>query len=155
MFSTLLTFNTTPCANGHEITLQKNKKIRYYKTFNNTMFTVRSGASRRHNCGGKRHNNVTFYSFLKVYTLMCIILTVVSHLFLVNIHGPGAWLILALWINRVPRKYDFKLGTYTRSNGARSVKSGWWLARWNHYTSIYSNMLLSYVLGSLVVQLIR
>ena len=35
-----LTFNSTPCANTHEmITLQNNKKYIFYKTFNNTMYT--------------------------------------------------------------------------------------------------------------------
>ena len=32
-------FNSTPCANTQEITLQYNKKYRFYKTFNNNMYT--------------------------------------------------------------------------------------------------------------------
>ena len=35
-------------------------------------------------------------------------------------------------------KYDFKLVTYTKSNGARSGLNGWWIVRWNPNTSISS-----------------
>ena len=38
-------FNSTRCANTHEITLQYNKTIRFYKTFNNTMYTGAGQAS--------------------------------------------------------------------------------------------------------------
>ena len=48
-----------------------------------------NGASQPHNLGVKCHNNVTYYSFLKVYTLVYITLMVVYHLFLVNIHEPS------------------------------------------------------------------
>ena len=34
-----LTFNSTPCANTHIITLQNNQTLRFYKIFNNTMYT--------------------------------------------------------------------------------------------------------------------
>ena len=34
-----LTFNSTPCANTHKITRQNNNNKRFYKTFNNTMYT--------------------------------------------------------------------------------------------------------------------
>ena len=74
---------------------------------------------------------------------------VASHLSLVNIHEPDTvqcsveftWLILVLWLNRVPRKEDFKLGKYT-SNGARSVEYGWWIARLNPNTSNSWNVFL-------------
>ena len=33
------TFNSTPCANTHEIIQQENKKYRFYKIFNNPMYT--------------------------------------------------------------------------------------------------------------------
>ena len=69
-------FNSTSCAITYEITLQNNKINRFYKTFNNTMYK------------GVAHNNVTYYSLLKVYTLVYITLMVESHLFLVNIHEP-------------------------------------------------------------------
>ena len=39
-------------------------------------------------------NNVTYYAFLRVYTLMCITLMVAPRLFLVNIHIPGTVLII-------------------------------------------------------------
>jgi len=32
-------FNSTPCANTHEITLQNNNKKIFYKPLNNTMYT--------------------------------------------------------------------------------------------------------------------
>ena len=50
--------------------------------------------------------------------------------------------VLVSWLTRVPRKYDFKLGAYTTSNGARSVEYGWWIARWNTNTSFSSNVFL-------------
>ena len=51
-------FKSTHCTNTHEITLQninKSTNITYPHVH-------RSDASRRHNCGGKRHNNVTYFS---------------------------------------------------------------------------------------------
>ena len=33
-----LTFMSAPCANTHVITIRNNKQIRFYKTFNNTMY---------------------------------------------------------------------------------------------------------------------
>ena len=75
-----------------------------------------------------------------------------SHLFLVNIHKPVTvfwsvafcitWQLLVLWLDSVPHKYKFILGKYTKSDGARSVEYGWWIARWNPNTSIYSNVFI-------------
>ena len=59
-----------------------------------------------------------------------------------RLHFCIAWQILVLWLNRVSRKYDFKLVKYTKSNGARSVAYGWWIARLNPNTSIPSNVFL-------------
>ena len=39
LFYKSLTFNSTPCENTYPITLQNNKTLRFYKTFNNTMYT--------------------------------------------------------------------------------------------------------------------
>ena len=58
------------------------------------------------------------------------------------LHFWIAWLILVLWLNRVARKYDFKLGKYRKSNGTRFVEYGWWIARWNPNTSMSSNVIL-------------
>ena len=58
-----------------------------------------------------------------------------------RLHCCITWQILVLGLNRVPRKYNFKLGKYTKSNGARSVEYGWWIARLNPNT-ISSNVFL-------------
>ena len=63
-------FNSTPCANTHEITLQNNKK-------DSTKHLITPCTHERR---GKHHTNVTYYSFLKVYTLMYITCMVASHL---------------------------------------------------------------------------
>ena len=72
----------------------------------------------------KRHSNATYYSFLKVYTLLY------------------RKTDLSSTLNRVPRKYDFKLGKYTKSIGVSSVLYGWWIARWNPNTSLSSSVFL-------------
>ena len=49
-------------------------------------------------------------------------------------------------------KYDFKLVTYTKSNGARSGLNGWWIVRWNPNTSISSYVPNGMALSVILVQ---
>jgi len=144
-------FNSTSCAITYEITLQNNKIYRFYKTFNNTMYK------------GVAHADVTTPTvnviimsrtthFLK-YTPWCTLhlwwsLTYFWSTFMNQsrytdqLHFCITWQLLVLWLDSVPHIYEFILGKYTKSNGARSVEYGWWIARWNPNTSISSNVFL-------------
>ena len=59
-----------------------------------------------------------------------------------RLHVCIAWPILVLWLNRVPRKYDFILEKYIKTNGARFVEYGCWIARLNPDSSITSKVFL-------------
>ena len=59
-----------------------------------------------------------------------------------RLHFCIVWLILILWLNRFPHKYDFKLRKYTKSNGVKSVEDGWLIAHWNPNTSLSSIVFL-------------
>ena len=88
-FTNSLTFNSTHCENTHEFTLRNNKKLRIYKTFNNTMY---AGAAQADVTTAAVNVIVTYYSFLKVYTLMCI------KRMISPISGKHSWTKLCLMI---------------------------------------------------------
>ena len=119
LFYKSLTFNSTPCENTYPITLQNNKKYIFYKTFNNTMYTGAAQADVTTTAVNVIVMSRTTH-FLK-FTPWCTLhlwwsLSYFWSTFMNQARSNDllifciAWLILVLWLNCVPHKYDFILG---------------------------------------------